>query len=150
MRLRMFQKKKPGFTLLELLVVISIIGILTAIGAAAFSVAQKKSRDARQVGDIKSIQSALEQHYATNASSYHEDATDATASGTTVCPDSISIDGNPFTFPKNAKGAAYSCDIKPASYCVCADSEEDKGNSDGSCNMTNAGNGTHFCVKNLQ
>ncbi len=54
---------KKGFTLLELLVVISIIAILISVGMTSFATAQKKGRDAKRKGDIKSVQNALEQYY---------------------------------------------------------------------------------------
>ena len=57
-------KRKNGFSLLELLVVISIIGILIAISAVGFTTAQKRGRDARRRGDLKAWQDALEQTYA--------------------------------------------------------------------------------------
>lgn len=56
--------KAGGFTLLELLVVISIIAILYAIGLVTFGNVLKSSRDAKRQSDLKFIQSALEEYYA--------------------------------------------------------------------------------------
>lgn len=52
--------KKSAFTLLELLVVIVIIGILATVSIIALNNARAKSRDAKRVGDIKQISTALE------------------------------------------------------------------------------------------
>ncbi|MBI2595255.1 prepilin-type N-terminal cleavage/methylation domain-containing protein [Candidatus Daviesbacteria bacterium] len=60
------QSARPGFTLIELMVVVSIIAILTAIGAPLFQNVQKNARDAKRLSDIQSVQKALEQHYVTN------------------------------------------------------------------------------------
>lgn len=58
-------KTRPnlGFTLLELMVAISIIAILITLGLSSYATAQKKGRDTRRKGDIKDIRTALEQYY---------------------------------------------------------------------------------------
>lgn len=53
-----------GFTLVELLVTISIIAILATIGISAYSNLQKSGRDAKRKSDLAVIQSALEQYHA--------------------------------------------------------------------------------------
>jgi prepilin-type N-terminal cleavage/methylation domain-containing protein len=56
-------KKSKGFSLVELLVVISIIAILSLIGLSLFSNAQQRSRDAKRKADLKAIQNAMEINY---------------------------------------------------------------------------------------
>lgn len=55
--------KKFGFTLIELIVVISIIAILTAIITSNFAQSRAKSRDAKRISDIGSIQLALDLYF---------------------------------------------------------------------------------------
>ncbi len=51
---------RKGFTLIEILVVISIIGILSALALVSFSSARLRSRDARRLSDLRQISTALE------------------------------------------------------------------------------------------
>lgn len=57
---------KKGFTLVELLVVISIIAILSVIGVVIFTNVQKSARDAKRRGDLKAIVNALEIYRTSN------------------------------------------------------------------------------------
>lgn len=58
---------KQGFTLVELLVVVSIIAILSVIGVATFTSVQKNARDARRKADIDAMASAFEAAYSPSA-----------------------------------------------------------------------------------
>lgn len=58
--------KKNGFTLTELLVVIFIIGILTAVVVVATTSARAKGNDAKRKTDIDTVAQALEIYYAQN------------------------------------------------------------------------------------
>lgn len=57
-------KMKKGFTLVELLVVMSIIGVLAAVGLGSFTSAQTRGRDAERKSDLKQVSHALELYYA--------------------------------------------------------------------------------------
>lgn len=52
-------REKRGFTIIELLVVVAIIGILTSITLAFFSDAREKGRDSRRFDDMRQIKNAL-------------------------------------------------------------------------------------------
>ncbi len=55
-----------GFTLVELLIVIAIIAMLTAIVLTSLISSRQKSRDAHRVADLKEVQKALEIYFDTN------------------------------------------------------------------------------------
>jgi len=135
-------KRRFGFTLLELLIVIAIIGILVAIGTASYSNAQKKSRDARRQGDLKAIQNAFEQYYSKNSGNYPSSC-------------SVSTEYLPSGMPKDPKtGASSSGGCNTSSYCFCSPIplESGGGNATGRsgavCSFSSSG--TYFCVGNLQ
>lgn len=55
-------KIETGFTLIEILVVVSIIGILASIALIGVDDARKKARDARRVSDLYQISQAIEMY----------------------------------------------------------------------------------------
>ena len=55
-------RRSGGFTLVELMVVIVIMGILVSIGTFAFQSSQKKSRDSRRKSDLNQVTKALEMY----------------------------------------------------------------------------------------
>jgi type II secretion system protein G len=56
-------KKQAGFTLVELLVAVVIIGILAVIGINNFLASQLKARDSQRKSDLGTIAKALEMYY---------------------------------------------------------------------------------------
>lgn len=57
-------KNKSGFTLIEILVVIAIIGMLSSFGVAATRNARRKANDTKRIASIKQVEKALELFYA--------------------------------------------------------------------------------------
>lgn len=94
-----FFKKTSGFTLVELLVVISIIGLLTTIVVVSINNVRVKSRDALRSANISLLASALEIYYNSN-SGYPSMATPSDClTGWVDLESAISTGGNPIITP---------------------------------------------------
>jgi prepilin-type N-terminal cleavage/methylation domain-containing protein len=78
---------RRGFTLTELLVVLAVIAILTAIAIPLFASTQQRARRAKALGDVKALSSALSIYMA------HCGGFPAPGSAATNCPVSSAIAG---------------------------------------------------------
>lgn len=81
----MIQKAKNGFTLLELIVVIAIIGSLAAIFTTTYPASQRKARDATRKSDIKQYQTGLEVYANKNNGVYPSSGGSVVTANTTLC-----------------------------------------------------------------
>ncbi len=120
------QNKKAGFTLVEIMIVVLIIGILLAIAIPNFVSARESSRAKACIGNLKQIDSATQQYCMDkklSSTNYVAPMLDTTANGligaaayirsTPVCPSSgtygvaPTITGSPFcTISATSAGVA--------------------------------------------
>jgi type IV pilus assembly protein PilA len=63
---KMKKKGHRGFTLIELMIVIAIIGILAAIAIPQFAAYREKSFNTAATSDLRNIRTSLEAFYADN------------------------------------------------------------------------------------
>jgi prepilin-type N-terminal cleavage/methylation domain-containing protein len=57
-------KREKGFTLIEILIVVAIIGMLSSVVLVGLGSFRSRGRDARRAADLREIQNALELYYA--------------------------------------------------------------------------------------
>ncbi|MDH7476138.1 MAG: type II secretion system protein [Microgenomates group bacterium] len=69
----MIQKKEieKSFTFIEILVVVTIIGMLTTAASISYSQFMKQSRDAKRKADVENIQAALEMYRSNQSVGYY-------------------------------------------------------------------------------
>lgn len=137
------QRFQAGFTLLEILVVVALIGVLMTIGTSAYINAVRHGRDSRRVGDLKTIQGAMEQYFTDNNGQYPASC----LPGPTYLPQGFPVD------PKT--GAAYSFaapgNCTSTTYCTCVQLEgTTTGGNSNRNDCTSFVSGQYFCVMNLQ
>ena len=63
-----YSKNKNGFTLVELLVAVSVIGLLSSIIYASFGESREQARDRARMSSLKQLQLSIEQYRAQNGS----------------------------------------------------------------------------------
>ena len=95
-------KKNRGFTIIELLIVIVVIGILAALVIVTYNGIQQKARDTERKTDIKALQGHMEAYWADNAKyPTLAEANDASAGGFRAT-NFKGLDASAFADPKNA------------------------------------------------
>ncbi len=95
--------KKNGFTLIELIVSVTIIAVLTVIGVISFSGTNEKARDSRRITDLESIRMALELYRQGTGGTYPADKD-------VLVPDYMQ------EMPKGPKGEVYTYEQKGIGY----------------------------------
>jgi prepilin-type N-terminal cleavage/methylation domain-containing protein len=59
-------KSNKGFTLIEILIVVGIIGLLASVVLVGLGSFRSRGRDARRVADLREVQNSLELYYLKN------------------------------------------------------------------------------------
>jgi len=111
-------KNNQGFTLVELLIVIVILGILAAIVIARFAGATKESKEANLKGNLRSMRSSLEIYKANSTAGVYPTVLDDLWKGTAADVNSKTflerIPQDPFYKKKTAYSATIAFDPNEA------------------------------------
>ncbi len=117
-----------GFTVIELMVVVTIIAVLTLIGVASYTQTNKKARDGKRKADLEQVRSALVL-YRTDTGSYPVSLTWSTMapiqsyiSGTSIA-DPLPSPYTQYSYSSGGSGSTFSIcatleATTPSSYCL--------------------------------
>jgi prepilin-type N-terminal cleavage/methylation domain-containing protein len=120
------KNSKKGFTLIEILVVATIISMLAAGGFVSYSTFTKQSRDARRKADLEQIRAALEQ-YRSSVSTYPDTTY---TSGQSITDPSGNIYMSKIPSDPTTK-YQYSIASSPTTYKICSYQEGSAGTGSG-------------------
>lgn len=129
--------KKQGFTLIEILVVTTLIGLLTVIGVTSYTNLNRQARDVKRKGNLDQIRSAIELFRSNHPNNSYPD--DSVVNLSSCTPGNITdpVDGSvylskipqdPFCQSRNYKyyyhavdSAGGACNSSPGTASPCTD-----------------------------
>lgn len=109
------KQRQSGFTIVELLIVIVIIGILATLVIVTFSGVQQKARDSERKTDINAIAGQLEAFYANKG--YYPTKADFEDS-TFRTDNEIRIDDKAFADPSSPNTKTFTAGVAPATPAI--------------------------------
>lgn len=149
-------KNRSGFTLVELIITVSIISVLAAFGYTIYANAQAHARDGRRKGDIREIQKALEQYNAASGNNSYPATQADLYSSATISNSTYFNKGSTPNDPTTSSNYTY---FGPSGSCkkfiVCATLERNTGNRDALATacadaVENSPAGGFYCLGSLQ
>lgn len=140
--------KGTGFTLIEILVVVAIIGFLVAAGAFIASSQLSRGRDAKRISNVKVLASAMEQSMSIEGLYPSNSVAGGNPTSCDYVTNALSnyLQGS-FTLADSA--VDYGCSGDSVSYCICAKLESSNQGNSQSDNCV-WGDGNFFCMVNQQ
>ena len=78
------RRKNEGFTFIEMLVVVTVIGILAAVGVVSYQAANKNARDGKRRADLEQVRAALEMYKADSTTNVYPGSLSAVAPPTST------------------------------------------------------------------
>jgi type II secretion system protein G len=145
---------RQGFTLIEILVVATIIGVLSVAGVTSYTSINKRARDVKRKSDLEQVRSALEM-YRTEMGYYPNPGSSSFVTLASLDPgdgsgplipkylpavptDPKSTTGTtiPYYYSRIGSGPTY------YSYCICAKVESDSGSN--VCGITPISNCNYY------
>lgn len=138
--------KNRGFTLVELLIVITIIGILATMGGGAYISSINRSRDGKAISDIKEIGKSLEVYYSVEGKypevSSYDNLKEDTDFGEYFKGELPAGDGENEYVYGNDDGNDF---------CLCSKLRMIVGNAnDSDCDFDSSGDEEYYCLENSQ
>jgi prepilin-type N-terminal cleavage/methylation domain-containing protein len=135
----MKRKYTAGFSLMELLVVVSIIAMLTAMGMVMYGSTSKNSRDSKRKADLEQLRAALVLYRTDNGYYPTSSASGTQLNFTTMFPIQSYITVTSMRDPKgssywNGGYYQYTTDVTNKTFSACAQLENPAG--------------TQYCVTN--
>ena len=128
-------KKQGGFTLLELLIVIVIIGILALLIIPNITSAPKKARDTKRKTDVTTVRKGLEEYFVNN-NSYPSTGGTSTFANISSALTGLTVGTAPIiktlpTDPKNVSPYIYQYASDGTTYKLdaCLENDQDNGSN---------------------
>lgn len=140
---------RRGFTLIELMVVVTIIAFLSVIGMAAFTNVQAQARDGRRRADIDAIATAMETNRSGAPGSEKYPAYDEAIFANNQKPyDPLDTDKDGLA--ESYGSGSYEYKVTPGtasadSFVACATLEKGNGNSSSNTSISTSGNLIYYC-----
>lgn len=108
-----------GFTLVELLVAVGIIGILAAVSLVSINSVRAKGRDARRLQDMKELSKALDTYAISNAGAELKNCVNGAKVSECGAPDAappLPIAINKISDPSGSKDACSNASLQACEY----------------------------------
>lgn len=118
----MRKNNQKGFTIIELLVVIVIIGILVALALPQLFAAQARGRDTERKNDLKNIQTQLETYFNDNGAYV---ATSGDAATVLAGVDGLELTADDLTGPRDNDVYTYTTADSGQTYTLSTTLEND-------------------------